>query len=403
MRKIRMYRTGFGDCCCLRDRGRNLVVDFGTSNQKIGSRSRTEVFERIWKDLEGIPRKDLLLTGFLPAHTQGIVTIWNQGMASDAFGTVYLPDLFSDKEHSGILAMLLLADLLEESYLPGKQVSLLYFLRTLVMQDTRIVLVSRGDEFAGKYRTLWPECSALTGYVAGILQCLNQQESFAWRQLLTEADNLRLAFLEFIKTRGTAVEEAEVSSAETEPGKGHENRKEAGVRKDLAQVQEGLNRLRISGVLDTLKTAFARIRRRPQELRDLSGLCFQNRVQGDLNLLFTGDVPPSVLQKIMNNSDGRVPVYSHYWCIKVPHHGTSSHYFDFTPWTPDLLLISNGQYYPDEKSQEKNCRVSAQYAGLFYIPDTTMLCAEDGCCDGNQNGCTCLDYEIVAPGLYKDI
>lgn len=33
--KVRMYNVGFGDCFCLRDRKKSLLVDFGTNNSRI--------------------------------------------------------------------------------------------------------------------------------------------------------------------------------------------------------------------------------------------------------------------------------------------------------------------------------------------------------------------------------
>ena len=32
--KVRMYNVGFGDCFCLRDRKKSLLVDFGTNNSR---------------------------------------------------------------------------------------------------------------------------------------------------------------------------------------------------------------------------------------------------------------------------------------------------------------------------------------------------------------------------------
>ena len=52
---------------------------------------------------------------------------------------------------------------------------------------------------------------------------------------------------------------------------------------------------------------------------------FQNARDGELNLLFTGDAQPEHLKMIAENYDGKLPLYEHYWCIKVPHHGTQGH------------------------------------------------------------------------------
>ena len=59
--KVRMYNVGFGDCFCLRDRKKSLLVDFGTNNSRIEGRPRREIFDLIISDLSTISSKNLLL------------------------------------------------------------------------------------------------------------------------------------------------------------------------------------------------------------------------------------------------------------------------------------------------------------------------------------------------------
>ena len=105
--------------------------------------------------------------------------------------------------------------------------------------------------------------------------------------------------------------------------------------------------------------------------------------------MFTGDVEQVYLQMIADDYDGNYPLYEHYWCVKVPHHGMEEYYFDFSPYMPENMLISNGVYFANSKKESKPHRISAQYAGLFYIKDAHMYCSNENCCDGYQNGCTC--------------
>ena len=60
--KVRMYNVGFGDCFCLRDRKKSLLVDFGTNNSRIEGRPRREIFDVIISDLSTIKSKNLLDT-----------------------------------------------------------------------------------------------------------------------------------------------------------------------------------------------------------------------------------------------------------------------------------------------------------------------------------------------------
>ena len=83
-------------------------------------------------------------------------------------------------------------------------------------------------------------------------------------------------------------------------------------------------------------------------------IVFQNARDGELNLLFTGDAQPEHLKMIAENYDGKLPLYEHYWCIKVPHHGTQGHYFDFSQYEPENMLISNGIHLPTARKNQKN-------------------------------------------------
>ena len=118
-------------------------------------------------------------------------------------------------------------------------------------------------------------------------------------------------------------------------------------------------------------------------------IVFQNARDGELNLLFTGDAQPEHLKMIAENYDGKLPLYEHYWCIKVPHHGTQGHYFDFSQYEPENMLISNGIHFANSKKESKELRTSPLYGGLFYIPDTHMYCSNCDCCDSYENGCSC--------------
>ena len=71
--KIRMYNVGFGDCYCLRDRKKSLLVDFGTNNSRIEGRPRREIFDLIISDLSTIECKNLLLTHFHMDHLSGLL------------------------------------------------------------------------------------------------------------------------------------------------------------------------------------------------------------------------------------------------------------------------------------------------------------------------------------------
>lgn len=96
--KIRMYNVGFGDCFCLRDRKKSLLVDFGTSNSRIEGRPRKEAFDVIISDFTTIERKNLLLTHFHLDHLSGLLYMMKHRSSSYEFGKIYLPDVFRQKK-----------------------------------------------------------------------------------------------------------------------------------------------------------------------------------------------------------------------------------------------------------------------------------------------------------------
>ena len=77
------------------------------------------------------------------------------------FGKIYLPDVFSKKEMSRTLVLLLLADLLKESGLPSRQVSLFALVDALLENKQNVELLSRGKLFENKYQALWPDTDVI--------------------------------------------------------------------------------------------------------------------------------------------------------------------------------------------------------------------------------------------------
>ena len=385
--KIRMYNVGFGDCFCLRDRKKSLLVDFGTNNSRIEGRPRREIFDVIISDLSTINCKNLLLTHFHMDHLSGLLYMMKNRDSSLDFGKIYLPDVFSKEEMSRTLVLLLLADLLKESGLPSRQVSLFALVDALLENRQNLELLSRGKIFEDKYQALWPDTDVIQRETDEVYNeiCKNENLAAVMEELLNFAEKLR-----------------RIIWSMTEEGK--------------AQTEEEQEKISLAYVYDR---AFRRIKAIP-EFKDLLSflntnkvnlrqfkhkisIVFQNARDGELNLLFTGDVQPGHLKMIAENYDGKLPLYEHYWCIKVPHHGTQEHYFDFSQYEPENMMISNGIHFANSKKESKELRTSPLYGGLFYIPDTHMYCSNCDCCDCYENGCSCKEADVISPAYYKDI
>ena len=207
--KVRMYNVGFGDCFCLRDRKKSLLVDFGTNNSRIEGRPRREIFDLIISDLSTISSKNLLLTHFHMDHLSGLLYMMKKKDISVDFGRIYLPDVFSKKVMSRTLVLLLLADLLKESGLPSRQVSLFALVDALLENKQNVELLSRGKLFENKYQALWPDVDIIQKETDEVYDQLIKDERF------TEVMVVLLEFAEKLrKIVWSMTEEGRVQSEE---------------------------------------------------------------------------------------------------------------------------------------------------------------------------------------------
>ncbi len=383
--KIRMYNVGFGDCYCLRDRKKSLLVDFGTNNSRIEGRPRREIFDLIISDLSTIECKNLLLTHFHMDHLSGLLYMMKNKDSSFDFGKIYLPDVFSEEKMSRTLVLLLLADLVKDSCLPSRQVSLFALIDALLERQTQTVeLLSRGKIFEEKYQALWPDAYVTQRETNEVYDLLKEKFPEIMDVLFDFAEKLR-----------------QIIWSMTDEGKVLSENNQKNIR---AYVYE--REFRRIKALPEFKELLTWLNRNQVNLRQFKhkiSIVFQNARDGEVNLLFTGDVQPEHMQMIADNYDGKWPLYEHYWCIKVPHHGTQDHYFNFSGYEPENMMISNGIHFANSKTQSRELRTSPLYGGLFYIPDTHMYCSNCDCCDCYENGCSCKEADVISPSYYKDI
>lgn len=444
--RIRMYNVGFGDCFCIRDRKSSLLVDFGAANSKIEGRPRREVFDVIISDLTTIRKKNLLLTHFHPDHVSGLLYMMRYRRDAYEFEKIYLPDVFSGPEMKYTLALLLLADVTKKASLPGRRVSLFALAEALCARKVKIDLLSRGSEFEGKYTALWPDVSEVSRETEEVFNSLIENHENAMTELVNIAEEVRELFLsmteetleaeekseplsvpedtdgpesslkdpreysgeneEYTQEKlvlanedaGAAIEEIEDTAEDPE-----ETEKERVRRLNPEKLEKKFRELQATEEFQALLESAEKQGHSLRQFRHKISLAFQNTIDGELNLLFTGDVQPQYLKMIAENYDGKIQLHEHYWCIKVPHHGTESHFFDFSGFSPENMMIPNGAYYDNSKKKSKNQRTSMQYGGLFYINDAHMYCSNCDCCDSYENGCSCREYDVISPSYYKDI
>ena len=441
--RIRMYNVGFGDCFCIRDRKSSLLVDFGAANSKIEGRPRREVFDVIISDLTTIRKKNLLLTHFHPDHVSGLLYMMRYRRDAYEFEKIYLPDVFSGPEMKYTLALLLLADVTKKASLPGRRVSLFALAEALCARKVKIDLLSRGSEFEGKYTALWPDVSEVSRETEEVFNSLIENHENAMTELVNIAEEVRELFLSMTEETLEAEEKSEPLSvpedtdgpesslkdpreysgeneeytqeklvlANEDAGAAiedtaedpEETEKERVRRLNTEKLEKKFRELQATEEFQALLESAEKQGHSLRQFRHKISLAFQNTIDGELNLLFTGDVQPQYMKMIAENYDGKIQLHEHYWCIKVPHHGTESHFFDFSGFSPENMMIPNGAYYDNSKKKSKNQRTSMQYGGLFYINDAHMYCSNCDCCDSYENGCSCREYDVISPSYYKDI
>lgn len=418
--RIRMYNVGFGDCFCIRDRKSSLLVDFGAANSKIEGRPRREVFDVIISDLTTIRKKNLLLTHFHPDHVSGLLYMMRYRRDAYEFEKIYLPDVFSDPEMKYTLTLLLLADVTKKASLPGRRVSLFALAEALCARKVKIDLLSRGSEFEGKYTALWPDVRTVSSETEDVFNSLIENNEKAMTELVNIAEEVRQLFMSMTEDENGAEEDSEAEkvaedvdgnqtgsdSAESVQGNnGIQEYSQAELRHRLKpeKLEKKFRELQATAEFQALLECAEKQGHLLRQFRHKISLAFQNTRDGELNLLFTGDVQSRYMKMIVEDYDGRIPLHEHYWCIKVPHHGTESHFFDFSRFSPENMMIPNGAYYDNSKKKSKNQRTSMQYGGLFYINDAHMYCSNCDCCDSYENGCSCREYDVISPSYYKDI
>ena len=408
-------------------------MDFGAANSKIEGRPRREVFDVIISDLTTIRKKNLLLTHFHPDHVSGLLYMMRYRRDAYEFEKIYLPDVFSDPEMKYTLTLLLLADVTKKASLPGRRVSLFALAEALCARKVKIDLLSRGSEFEGKYTALWPDVKMVSRETEDVFNSLIEDNEKAMTELVNIAEEVRQLFMsmtvdengaddlgaekeavdaaangtvgaetgaETASTAGTGVKSA-VKSAEQEDIENSQKETQRRLRPE--KLEKKFRELQATPEFQALLECAEKQGHLLRQFRHKISLAFQNTSDGELNLLFTGDVQPQYMKMIVEDYDGRIPLHEHYWCIKVPHHGTESHFFDFSRFSPENMMIPNGAYYDNSKKKSKNQRTSMQYGGLFYINDAHMYCSNCDCCDSYENGCSCREYDVISPSYYKDI
>lgn len=318
---IKMFDCGFGDSFLLayNSKCNHLLVDFGVhSNSK--TRRKAPAYENVVRTVDSIKKKDFMLTHFHADHFSGMIywqRWWGSTYRNHYFGSVIVPGINS-------LAVIKCLLLLSLRCCHG-EMRFIEFLEWYCRWGFRgLELVARGDEY-NDLKILWPDRNLLEEKATRFLEQINGDDLFGGKL------NLLMDYAEGILKL--------LNDLRREDFNEYEKAKEVlyKVKKARKEAEE---------LLTTAERMAYRKRVQQSDFGNDCSIVFQYKELDGQNIerccLFTGDVTQDAWA-IME-----APIcplmYDQYNVIKLPHHGTESHFHDFTRRIHDdcKFLIPNG-------------------------------------------------------------
>lgn len=380
-----MYNMQFGDCFQIERHSNNegLVVDFGSLNS-----ISYEKYDRIITHFNTTEPTNLLLTHFHLDHISGLLFMMHKGKNRHNFKKVFLPDIFTGTNSEYLLTTVFLEDFLNRCLLPQKYkaCTLLELLKFLCGNKYIVKFLKRGDCFEN-YRVLWPDMSHALPEAMRLIDDLRENDST--RRIVEYA--MRLALYASETTDRLADEGIERSSDFINDSFERLNSFENELTTKLKEDSNAFISMEI------IKLRLAR-------LNHSINIVFHNKIACGNNILFTGDVESPDMQNIASNFDANpvLNLYEKYGAIKVPHHGTEAHYFDYKCYSPNYLLLPNG------KCRSDSYKISEKYS-LSQINDyghihPAMRCSNNNWCKRREdNGFCCSNSKVAYLNDYLKI
>lgn len=410
MYKVEVYNTYFGDCTILKTFGNNtpisnLLVDFGIHSRSHVSSlylNKKWLTQKIAEDISirypngGI---NLLITHFHEDHVNGLIYMYKSGSAmyENFFEKVYMADVW---EYPYAIAMLLLEDLLKKTKLPRTSFSLFDLLDFLSVCVKDIELLSRGRKFEDdRFITLWPEKNNeitpktfMKGEFDDVIRELNYGDDIE-NGLIELSEKIVVFFRDELSQKSGTVRERK--------GQIKSFRKDYKVvqEKISAQYREANN---IEGDNNTEGNYNNKIEEQMLKLHKLNhkfNIVFQNLDDENENILFTGDIEKNHMREIADRTD--IPLHESYKYIKIPHHGTKNHYYDYSNYNPETIIINNGRINGKCK-QTMAYRIYREYRDVcaIHVCTNSNNCIRCYRCDKKcMFACTCVS-NVVYPRLY---
>lgn len=327
---VKVYNVGFGESILISDQKECLLVDCGSE-----MKNSTDVFNLIISDLNNFECRSAMITHFHQDHINGFMHMANSEFRF-GFDTIYIPKIFAIGKHPNPVDLEIIRYLLERWICPQKaDLTIWELLKLLCRNNKNITLLERGNTFKcfdDEFEVLWPKADELVSK--------NDHQN-----LINKFSNLNdnLSLWDRIKKISESICKVYLYLDITE-----NYNQSVDVIDNFIEIERELDLLtQIANTqLDNLlseTSAKYYIKALKKDVNKMSIVC-QGLKNTEKSILLTGDIPSNIFKKIaLNHYDKDVELNDKFWAIKVPHHGTEPHYFNFDCVTEyETIIISNG-------------------------------------------------------------
>lgn len=377
MDRIELHDVEYGDCSVLVGRNQSiLMVDCGsvseyTRRDQIAMDAR---FEAIFRRYAAAASRNFLLTHYHRDHMSGFL----KKLRNDPnyFDLIYIPAIPFYEQKCPLLEIALFSWYFSAPQSDFAQVnttclSIFEQLRTTV-GTARIQTLRAGDVFlfdGVRYTVLSPDVSGF----------LYDEKLF---ETTAELNRLLMPFSDaaaFLRLKSVFLHLYMQCQAAFSPASRMTKAEREAILLKLSSVWHDLESLRGTlehlPVIEQIQKQLYEIRTLYTETQNSVSLVFHNVRDraGGMDVLFAGDTTPDTFDRLASK------LYSSYYAVKAPHHGTESHWSDvFSSMEIGHVLISNGEYH-----------AGGSVSGRYIAMESMKHCSNPSACPYMTENSSC--------------